>query len=472
MSLREARAKLAHFGQTDPDLWTLQFAQMFCRLGAWEVTIQADGSRWHFVSHDTQQDLNPGDLDLAFSSASPEKHLALGLCGLSVQPLVGAAWNHQVVFGEVENTLPGLTLAFEPGKAPRFPKKLWSKLLCFSPTRFLYHRSCLSRPSNFCPDTHWLELLWCDAEDSSMLVRPTGGSIHQMGIPQVRTTLRLASDLCWAGSADGQGSCLIQVRPGLTGPTQFYPVQAGCLLNSFVEADFPPGFRIIFGADGLPVDLGQRDLRQGPERQAALKKMIAPFEKALEVLTASIRSDDRVVKPATLGLFDLPAAMLAVPAAAALPGLKPEWTNSAWKAGLANPVWTPIIMGVPIAPKVTAVLWIIIPTITAAAAGKPSATSKGAAMAAGVPKPEAPSRKEPNSQAIRIIWTRRSGESWVNPARIDWTAPEYRRVLSNKRAPKMIRRRSAVTPRPCRLKATTRCQSIFQTPIATTTVTA
>ena len=48
-------------------------------------------------------------------------------------------------------------------------------------------------------------------------------------------------------------------------------------------------------------------------------------------------------------------------------------------------------IGVPTAPKETGVLWIIIPISTAANAGKPMATSKGAAIAAGVPKPEAPS---------------------------------------------------------------------------------
>ena len=36
--------------------------------------------------------------------------------------------------------------------------------------------------------------------------------------------------------------------------------------------------------------------------------------------------------------------------------------------------------GVPTPPNVTAVLWIIIPSITAAAAGKPTATINGAAM--------------------------------------------------------------------------------------------
>ena len=54
--------------------------------------------------------------------------------------------------------------------------------------------------------------------------------------------------------------------------------------------------------------------------------------------------------------------------------------------------------------------WMIRPTMTAAIAGKPSASSSGATTAAGVPKPEAPSMKEPNSQPMMIACTRRSGE--------------------------------------------------------------
>ena len=48
-------------------------------------------------------------------------------------------------------------------------------------------------------------------------------------------------------------------------------------------------------------------------------------------------------------------------------------------------------------------------TSTAAMAGKPMATSSGAAMAAGVPNPDAPSISDPNNQAMMIACTRRSG---------------------------------------------------------------
>ena len=77
-------------------------------------------------------------------------------------------------------------------------------------------------------------------------------------------------------------------------------------------------------------------------------------------------------------------------------------------------------------------------TRTAAMAGKPIATSSGAAMAAGVPKPEAPSISDPNSQAMMMACTRRSGEILVKPLRIDLMPPLSSSVYSIRIAPKMI----------------------------------
>ena len=78
------------------------------------------------------------------------------------------------------------------------------------------------------------------------------------------------------------------------------------------------------------------------------------------------------------------------------------------------------------------------PDITAASAGKPNPTSSGTATAAGVPKPAAPSMKEPNSQAMTITCTRRSGEMPVKPARIAARPPLSRRVFSSRMAPKTM----------------------------------
>lgn len=71
-------------------------------------------------------------------------------------------------------------------------------------------------------------------------------------------------------------------------------------------------------------------------------------------------------------------------------------------------------------------------------AGKPIATSRGAAMAAGVPKPDAPSISDPNSQAMMMACTRRSGEMLVKPLRMDRMPPLSSSVNSSRIAPKMM----------------------------------
>ena len=106
--------------------------------------------------------------------------------------------------------------------------------------------------------------------------------------------------------------------------------------------------------------------------------------------------------------------------------------------GTFNDSFMPTRIGVPTAPKLTGVLWMISVVITAASAGKPSESSSGAATAAGVPKPEAPSMNEPNSQATIITCTRRSRETSVKPRRIVAAAPLSRSVNSSTIAPKMI----------------------------------
>jgi len=70
---------------------------------------------------------------------------------------------------------------------------------------------------------------------------------------------------------------------------------------------------------------------------------------------------------------------------------KPTSARRRLNSAVSNPPVTPTSKGVPTAPNVTGVLWTIKPIITAAIAGKPKTTNKGPTIAAGVPKPEAPS---------------------------------------------------------------------------------
>src|SRR5690606_15628460 len=102
------------------------------------------------------------------------------------------------------------------------------------------------------------------------------------------------------------------------------------------------------------------------------------------------------------------------------------------------------------------------PMTTAANPGNPSATSKGATIAAGVPKPEAPSMNEPNNQAITIIWTLLSGLIVSKPARILYNPPEYFRDESNNSAPKIMYRTSKLMNRPCIPDAAMAAASISQ----------
>ena len=136
--------------------------------------------------------------------------------------------------------------------------------------------------------------------------------------------------------------------------------------------------------------------------------------------------------------------------------LEPFATSCAPIAAVSRPLLTPMMIGVPTAPKDTGVLCTNMPSSTAAIAGKPIATSSGAAIAAGVPKPDAPSMKHPNSHAMMIAWIRRSGLIVANPARMAEMPPEYLSVFSSRIAPKMIHSTPMVITRPWRVEASTR----------------
>ena len=61
--------------------------------------------------------------------------------------------------------------------------------------------------------------------------------------------------------------------------------------------------------------------------------------------------------------------------------------------------------------------------------------------------------KEPNSQAMMMTCTLRSGLMLENPSRIACIAPLWRKVLSNKMAPKMMKISVAATISPLTLAA-------------------
>ena len=114
------------------------------------------------------------------------------------------------------------------------------------------------------------------------------------------------------------------------------------------------------------------------------------------------------------------ATLTAIESRSAAKVVKSTVAISSRTAGsLDSPVLTPTSIGVPAAPKDTGVLWISMPEMTAAIAGKPRPTRSGTATAAGVPNPAEPSMNAPNNHAMMMTCTRRSPEMFVNPRRIE-----------------------------------------------------
>jgi hypothetical protein len=105
-------------------------------------------------------------------------------------------------------------------------------------------------------------------------------------------------------------------------------------------------------------------------------------------------------------------------------------------------------------------------SMTAASAGKPSDKRSGAAKAAGVPKPAAPSIKPPKNQAIIITCILRSGLIFVNPSLITASAPLSRSVKRSARAPNTISNISNVMTRPFSEEAKIKLQGVCQINIA------
>ncbi len=115
---------------------------------------------------------------------------------------------------------------------------------------------------------------------------------------------------------------------------------------------------------------------------------------------------------------------------------------------VCNPCIRPTATGVPMAPNDTGLLSATRASVTAAIGRNPSATRSGAVTAAGVPKPAAPSRNAPKSQAITMTCTRGSGEMRANPRRIAAIAPPAVRTLRSRMAPNTIQRMEAAISTP------------------------
>ena len=96
-------------------------------------------------------------------------------------------------------------------------------------------------------------------------------------------------------------------------------------------------------------------------------------------------------------------------------------------------------VGVPTAPKDTGMVFMISAKTATGTAGKPRPIRMGAASAAGVPKPLAPSIMNENAQPTIINWATGLALTPLSQSLTTRIAPECSIVLNRKIAPQMIR---------------------------------
>src|SRR6516162_4877562 len=104
-----------------------------------------------------------------------------------------------------------------------------------------------------------------------------------------------------------------------------------------------------------------------------------------------------------------------------------------------NCTWLkPNHIGVPTAPKVTGTVFITNVRIATRTASKPRPTSRGAAIAAGVPKPLAPSILNGHAHPTIINWATGLALTSVSHSPMVPSAPERRIAWDSRTAPQII----------------------------------
>src|SRR5215467_6943601 len=106
--------------------------------------------------------------------------------------------------------------------------------------------------------------------------------------------------------------------------------------------------------------------------------------------------------------------------------------------GLSGTWLKPNHMGVPTAPKVVGTEFIIKVRMATLTGSKPNPTSRGAAIAAGVPKPLAPSIMKGKDHPTIINWATGLELTSLSLLPITRSAPERRIVCDSRRAPAII----------------------------------
>ncbi len=103
--------------------------------------------------------------------------------------------------------------------------------------------------------------------------------------------LSIYLDLSWACLDRGAN---VKDLPEKPIPALGFPLKRGVLLDEF-ELPSPGGVAVVFGADALPVDLGQFRLSQGPEWQRYWPKLLASLRAAVEEASQDEASINRLL---------------------------------------------------------------------------------------------------------------------------------------------------------------------------------
>jgi len=165
INLREAVRKMALFGQTKQEAWTLKFGQAFCRLGCKELEISRMQDYWRLDGRGASRKLSLSVLKQCLSKLGlggeqqAEDFLAVGLSALSVptsegKALEAACWVEDFVseplFGEWEEGSeevqgPTLFLRFSKDASPPLPRSLWENGFAYSTMAVFYKTGASSR---------------------------------------------------------------------------------------------------------------------------------------------------------------------------------------------------------------------------------------------------------------------------------------------------------------------------------------
>ena len=336
LNLREAARKMAVFGQSERALWTLKFGQAFYRLQCRTLELTLTKDAWYLDGLGALEeiDLNRLRENLAKlgleGGQTAEAFLAVGLSALSVpgedgSVLQAACWVHQgrvePILGEgvdVPASFKGQTLVlqFEKGSAPSLPQSAWENHFSYSTMdiyQWLSHKRVLlnnAYSTQFMAprtDLLWLEYLGCGVTLRDISLTPTGKTRAHLGETVHQSKQNYTSKLRWKGQTPRQRSIVILARDQLEGPTEIYPVVAGCVLEPFLDHGLCNGFKLIMTADDCPTDLGHNQLRKSPELDALLESCKPALNHALDLMLSSVsekKGPGVVKKPKTPILAD------------------------------------------------------------------------------------------------------------------------------------------------------------------------